>query len=154
MPRSKYDFLLPDIEGLILPGRSLEETLQDVCDYLVLNIDHYHWAGFYIADNHQKILELGPFCGEPTEHVKIPFGKGICGQSAETKDIYLVQDVAKETNYLSCSLKVKSEIVIPIIKNDVYLAQLDIDSHNLAPFSDHDKIFLNKICDKLIPFFK
>jgi len=78
--------------------------------------------------------------------VRIPFGRGICGQAAERKETFVVQDVSKETNYLSCSPEVKSEIVVPIMKDGRVLGELDIDSHSLAPFTDEDREFLENIC--------
>lgn len=88
---------------------------------------------------------LGPFEGEPTQHTRIPFGRGICGQAAELRKTFLVQDVSKETNYLSCSANVKSEIVIPIFKNEEVVGELDVDSHALSPFNKEDETFLKKI---------
>jgi GAF domain-containing protein len=94
-------------------------------------------------------LVLGPFEGEPTEHVRIAFGKGICGQAASVKKTFVVQDVSKETNYLSCSSKVKSEIVIPIFRERKFVGELDVDSHVASPFTVKDEIFLTKIAKKV-----
>ncbi|MCK4232178.1 GAF domain-containing protein, partial [candidate division WOR-3 bacterium] len=55
-------------------------------------------------------------------------GHGICGQAAERKQTFIVPDVAAETNYMSCSPTVKSEIVLPILKAGEVLGELDIDS--------------------------
>ncbi|MGB9621131.1 MAG: GAF domain-containing protein [Brevinematia bacterium] len=62
------------------------------------------------------------------------------------KATIIVQDVSKETNYLSCNPKVKSEIVIPIFKNGEIIGELDIDSHSLSPFTEEDRSFLENIC--------
>ena len=58
--------------------------------------------------------KLAEFAGEPTEHIIIPFGKGICGQVAVSNENFVVQNVEAQDNYISCGWKVKSEIVIPI----------------------------------------
>ena len=93
---------------------------------------------------------LGPFVGAPTEHVRIPFGKGICGQAAAVRETVIIQDVSKVSNYLSCAPDVRSEIVVPIFDAEGLIAgELDIDSHELAPFSFHDREFLEYICRKL-----
>jgi GAF domain-containing protein len=98
------------------------------------------------VDNERRNeLILDSFEGEPTEHKRIPFGRGICGQAAEQKRTFLVQDVSKQTNYLSCSADVKSEIVIPVFKRGKFVGELDIDSHSLSPFSREDETFLKKI---------
>jgi len=122
------------------------EKLRTVCRLLKENVPYYNWVGFYIVDDKKREeLVLGPFEGEPTEHLRIAFGKGICGQAAKLRKTFLVQDVSKENNYLSCSANVKSEIVIPIFKSKVLVGELDIDSHALSPFTREDTIFLRKI---------
>ena len=63
----------------------------------------------------EPLLDLGPFSGEATEHRLIPFGKGICGQAAESRETFIVDDVSAASNYLACSLKVQSEIVVPVL---------------------------------------
>ena len=124
------------------------EKLGAICKLLRDNVSYYDWVGFYlVGKTREKELLLGPFEGEPTEHVKIPFGRGICGQAAEMKKTFVVQDVSKETNYLSCGSKVKSEIVVPIFKNGEIVGELDVDSHTSSPFTDEDKAFLGKICE-------
>jgi GAF domain-containing protein len=123
-----------------------DEKLAATCNLLRDNVTYYDWVGFYIADQPKKELILGPFVGEPTEHTRIAFGEGICGQAAAIRKPFVVQDVRKETNYLSCSVKVMSEIVFPIMKNDQVVGELDIDSHTLSPFTDKDNALLGKIC--------
>ncbi len=126
-----------------------ENILQKVCELLDKHIPYYNWTGFYLMDE-EGMLVLGPYVGEPTEHVRIPVGKGICGQAAETKLTFIVQDVSRETNYLSCSPHVKSEIVVPIFRNDgSVFGEIDIDSHFVAPFDERDKEFLEWIAHQL-----
>lgn len=131
---------------------SLEELMRGIVELLAENVDYYDWVGFYLNDGEK--LVLGPFVGEPTIHTVIPFGKGICGQAAVTKQTFLVEDVSKETNYLSCSPKVRSEIVVPIMKDGKFLGELDIDSHTENAFDETDEIFLEKICEKLAERFQ
>lgn len=85
--------------------------------------------------------------------MRIHFGEGICGQAAERKETFIVQDVSKETNYLSCSLKVKSEMVVPIFKNGKVVGELDIDSHTLSPFTSDDREFLENVCSIVSSLF-
>jgi len=65
----------------------------------------------------------------------------------------VVQDISKKTNYLSCSAKVRSEIVIPIFKRGKVIGELDIDSHTLSPFTEEDETFLNKIGEMVSHLF-
>ncbi|MBU4484006.1 GAF domain-containing protein, partial [bacterium] len=103
-------------------------------------------VGFYLVDKSGKNLVLGPYSGKPTEHKKIPFGKGVCGQVAQKKKTMVVQDISQETNYLSCSLDVKSEAAVPIIKDLNFVGALDVDSNEEAPFKRDDVAYLEDIC--------
>jgi L-methionine (R)-S-oxide reductase len=131
------------IDEVLKTNLGKNEKLSAVCKLLKENVSYYNWVGFYLVNpKKQGELLLGPYVGEPTEHVKIPFGKGICGQAAETRKTFIVQDVSRETNYLSCNPHVKSEIVIPIFKRETIIGELDIDSHTLSPFTKEDEAFL------------
>lgn len=141
----KFEHILGKIEKILNGDSDKNEKLLEVCKILENEIPYYNWVGFYIAEGNEIVL--GPFVGEPTEHVRIPFGKGICGQAAEREETFIVQDVSKETNYLSCSLKVKSEIVVPVFRDGRVVGELDIDSHSISPFTSEDKAFLERVCD-------
>ncbi|MFN3692277.1 MAG: diguanylate cyclase domain-containing protein, partial [Fervidobacterium sp.] len=140
-----FEFLKSEIASL-----RNENILEEICALLDRYVPYYNWTGFYIMGE-DGMLNLGPYVGEPTEHTKIPVGRGICGQAAEAKHTFIVQDVTQETNYLSCSPHVKSEIVVPIFKNDgsVY-GEIDIDSHYKAPFDERDQEFLEWIAKQLM----
>ena len=138
------------IDEILAAPRERERTLKSICRLLRNWVEFYHWVGFYLVEDSNDILVLGPFIGEPTEHVRIPFGKGICGQAAAVGETVIIQDVSKVTNYLSCAPDVRSEIVVPIFDREGRIAgELDIDSHDLAPFSFHDRDFLEYICRRL-----
>lgn len=131
-----------------------DDMLLEICHLLKGAVPHYHWVGFYLVDPHKEDeLVLGPFVGAPTDHTRIRFGQGICGQAAERRETFVIQDVSQETNYLSCSADVKSEIVIPIFKKGKVVGELDVDSHELAAFTAEDRAFLEKTCERLSSFF-
>jgi GAF domain-containing protein len=121
---------------------SRDEKLQAICQFLNENVAHYNWVGFYFANHENKTLHLGPYVGAPTDHTVIPFGKGICGQVAESNANFVVPDVAAQDNYIACSFTVKSEIVVPLFVNGINIGQIDIDSHVLDPFTAEDERFL------------
>jgi len=152
--RPGFDGILTKVEQIINTHRDNErdETLTRICEVLKNEVPHYDWVGFYLVDPvAERELVLGPYAGAPTEHTRIPFGKGICGQAAATEATFIVQDVTLETNYLSCSPDVRSEIVVPILKEDMIVGELDIDSHALAPFTDQDQAFLDAVCAQVAP---
>ncbi len=139
-----------DIDKLLAGPGSLERKLESICNILANEIDYYDWVGFYLVEDMSKEeLVLGPFVGAETEHVRIPFGKGICGQAAATGETIIIQDVTKVTNYLSCAPDVTSEIVVPIFSDGKIVGELDIDSHELGPFSWDDRELLEYICSAL-----
>ena len=143
-----FRFLLRKTHGVLKSNLDRDKKLKTVCKLLKDSVPYYNWVGFYIVDNRRKNeLVLGPFEGEPTEHTRISFGRGICGQAAELRQTFLVQDVSKETNYLSCSLNVKSEIVVPIFQKGEVVGELDVDSHSVSPFSREDSTFLKRIAE-------
>ena len=149
----KFNHILEEAEKIIDGKGGKEEKLEKICRLLKENVPYYNWVGIYYANSDKKELTLGPFVGEKTEHVKIKFGSGICGRAAEKLDTIIVQDVSKESNYLSCSPFVKAEIVVPIFKEGKFVGELDIDSHMLSPFSKEDKDFLEEICKMLSKIF-
>jgi L-methionine (R)-S-oxide reductase len=130
-----------------------DEKLKAICKLLKNHVSYYSFVGFYIVDKSQNWLMLGPFEGKPTEHIKIPFGVGICGQAAMQKKTFVVQNVAEESNYLSCNADVKAEIVIPIFKENEIVGELDIDSTTISPFTNDEKIFLENISKKVATLF-
>ena len=145
--RELSNFLAEKIRGIVNGKLDRDGKLKAICRLLRDNVSDYDWVGFYLVDRkRENELLLCSFEGEPTEHVRIPFGRGICGQAAKLRETFVVQDVSKQMNYLSCSPKVKSEIVVPIFKNGEIVGELDIDSHTLSSFTNEDKAFLEKIC--------
>ncbi|BDB53792.1 GAF domain containing protein [Flavobacterium ammoniigenes] len=132
---------------------SRDEKLQAICQFLNENVAHYNWVGFYFANHENKTLHLGPYVGAPTDHTEIPFGKGICGQVAESNANFVVPDVAAQDNYIACSFTVKSEIVVPLFVNGINIGQIDIDSHVLDPFTEEDERFLEFVNSEVAELF-
>lgn len=125
------------------------EKLQKICTLLDQEISYFNWTGFYFRNGEKEELVLGPYVGAETEHTHIPFGKGICGQVAVSGETFVVPDVTKESNYLSCSISTKSEIVVPIFKNGENIGQIDIDSHQIDPFTEEDVQLLEWLCEEV-----
>lgn len=122
-------------------------ALQRICDHLMDEVPHYDWVGYYLAVPADRLLVLGPFSGAPTEHTKIPYGKGICGQAAERRSTFVVPDVRSETNYLACSLQTRAEIVLPVEHEGEFVGELDIDSHTRDPFTPDDDRLLAAVVE-------
>jgi L-methionine (R)-S-oxide reductase len=145
--------LLSGVKTIVDGQGRRDDKLMAICQFLQDGVAHYDWVGFYLVGGGKQDLPLGPYVGETTQHVKIPFGRGICGQAAERGETFVVPDVSAQTNYLSCSPRVKSEIVVPIFKDGEMLGQLDIDSHRLNAFTGEDKAFLEDVCEGVAGLF-
>jgi GAF domain-containing protein len=142
-----FQELQPKVTQITLnTSLSREEKLLTICQLLSESISYYNWVGFYFANQDTKTLHLGPYVGAETDHTVIPFGKGICGQVAESNANFVVPNVAAQDNYIACSLTVKSEIVVPLFVDGKNIGQIDIDSHVIDPFTDNDERFLEFVC--------
>ena len=145
----KLEQLQNHVANILKEDVSLDNKLQNICDYLKNEISYYDWVGFYFKNGDKEELKLAQYSGEETEHTIIPFGKGICGQVAVSNENFVVQDVSDQENYISCGWKVKSEIVIPIFVNGENVGQIDIDSHTVNPFTNDDEKLLEFICSQV-----
>lgn len=149
-----FQELQPKVSAIIADNlSSRDEKLQSICQLLNQNVSHYNWVGFYFANHEDKTLHLGPYVGAPTDHTVIPFGKGICGQVAESNANFVVPDVAAQDNYIACSFTVKSEIVVPLFVNGINIGQIDIDSHFLDPFTIEDERFLEFVNSEIAALY-
>lgn len=104
---------------------------------------HFWWVGFYRVSGNELIL--GPFQG-PLACTRIKKGKGVCGTSWAQESTIVVPDVEEFPGHIACSSESKSEIVVPVWKNNAVSAVLDIDSEFLSTFDETDKTWLEKIC--------
>jgi len=139
----EFELIFEKIRNEIKKGNK-KESIQKIVDILYESIPNYSWVGIYIVKD--NFLILGPWNGpNATEHTKIPIGQGICGSAAESGKTEIIDDVKSDERYLSCFISTKSEIVVPIIKDDKVIGEIDIDSDKKEAFSDDDKVFLKKI---------
>ena len=142
-----FEELKPKVSTIISEKElSVDERLLKICQLLEEHMSYYNWVGFYFKNGNKNELKLGPYVGEPTDHTIIPFGKGICGQVAESNQNFVVPDVKAQDNYIACSITVKAEIVIPIFVNGENIGQIDIDSNTIDPFTEADERFLEFVC--------
>ena len=149
-----FDNLKPKVTEITSNSTiSREEKLLKICQLLSDSIDYYNWVGFYFANPETQTLHLGPYVGAETDHVVIPFGKGICGQVAVSNANFVVPDVAAQDNYIACSFTVKSEIVVPLFVNGENIGQIDIDSHVLDPFTKADERFLEFVNEEIAKLY-
>lgn len=148
-----FENLKPQVEIIVQSQLERDQKLQKICQLLSESVTHYDWVGYYFANHETKTLHLGPYVGAETDHTVIPFGKGICGQVAESNANFVVPDVKAQDNYIACSITVKSEIVVPLFVNGINIGQIDIDSHVLNPFTEEDENFLEFVNEQVATLF-
>lgn len=137
--------LIKDLENFdTISGIELQKSL---VQWLDEEVSYYNWTGFYFMNDEKQQLEIGPYVGAYTDHTVIPYGRGICGQVAVSGKTFEVPDVHAQDNYLACSLATKSEIVVPIYKGENLVGQIDIDSHELDPFTQEDHNLLEAVAN-------
>lgn len=111
------------------------------------HLPHYTWAGIYLLEGDE--LVLGPYLGKPSPHTRIPLHRGICGAAASQKQTIIVDDVNSDPRYLACSIETKSEIVVPIMRGETVLGEIDIDSDRHAAFGAEDRELLEDVAAAL-----
>ena len=137
--------LIKDLKNFnTISGIELQKSL---VQWLDEEVSYYNWTGFYFMNDEKQQLEIGPYVGAYTDHTVIPYGRGICGQVAVSGKTFEVPDVHAQDNYLACSLATKSEIVVPIYKGENLVGQIDIDSHELDPFTQEDHNLLEAVAN-------
>ena len=137
----QYKTLLPQIKALIEGEPDLIANLANICAALKEQFG-WLWVGFYLVKNDE--LVLGPFQG-PVACTRISKGRGVCGAVWQQAQTLIVSDVEKFPGHIACSSLSRSEIVVPIIKNNEVAGVLDADSEWLDQFDETDKIFLEEI---------
>ncbi|MDZ7808490.1 MAG: GAF domain-containing protein [Gracilimonas sp.] len=148
------DHIISETKRILDRNSDRDEKLLAICELIEKEVDTFDWVGFYFADPEGKEeLHLGPFVGEPTDHNRIPFGSGICGQVAVSHKTFISQNVHEEDNYIACSVDVQSEIVVPIMKGDKFVAQFDIDSNTRGSITKDQRKLLENIAQLLEPLF-
>lgn len=145
--KSNYEILLSNLDYYLVKDDDIITNLANLSAYLNYFLDDLNWVGFYLYNGSN--LYLGPFQGLPA-CTMINIGNGVCGTSALNKESIVVQNVHEFPSHIGCDSASNSEIVVPIIKNDVLIGVLDVDSPLFSRFNDIDEIYLGKVIAKLV----
>ena len=138
-----YKLLLAQVKAMVKDESDPVANMANVAA-LIQESFHFWWTGFYRVIGEQ--LVLGPFQG-PVACTRIGFGKGVCGTSWKERKTLVVEDVEQFPGHIACSSESKSEIVVPLMKNNEVIGVLDIDSERLATFDQTDKEWLEQIAE-------
>jgi GAF domain-containing protein len=138
---SRYAELRPQLEALIGSETDAVANMANFCAALKAAFGWF-WIGFYVVREEQ--LVLGPFQG-PIACTRIHFGKGVCGTAWAEQKSQLVADVEAFPGHIACSALSKSELVVPVFKDQKVWGVLDIDSTTLADFDQTDQVEIEKL---------
>lgn len=141
--QEQYQSLIPQIKGLLTGEPDLIANLANVTAALKEQFG-WLWVGFYLVKDNE--LVLGPFQG-PVACTRIRKGKGVCGSSWAEKKTLIVPDVEQFPGHIACSSLSRSEIVIPIIRNNEVVGVLDVDSEDYDTYDEVDKKYLEEIIE-------
>ncbi|EMR05720.1 Free methionine-R-sulfoxide reductase [Bhargavaea cecembensis DSE10] len=146
--QENYDLLCRQLDALLEDEPNVMANLANASALLNQFLDRTNWVGFYVMDGEDELV-LGPFQGLPA-CVRIALGKGVCGTAAQTRQTQLVEDVHAFPGHIACDAASRSEVVVPIIVEDRVFGVLDIDSPELARFTEEDARGLEKFVEVLV----
>ncbi|WP_294078873.1 GAF domain-containing protein [Proteiniphilum sp. UBA5384] len=137
-----YQALLPRLQVLTAGEPDLIANMANISSALKEAFEFF-WIGFYrVIDDR---LVLGPFQGS-LACTRISYGKGVCGTAWKEGRTLIVPDVNQFPGHIACNNLSRSEIVLPVKKNGLVTAVLDVDSDRLNHFDETDAFYLEKIC--------
>lgn len=142
----KYKYMLILLEGQLSSEKDIYANISNASAIIYAVMDKLNWSGFYFMRNGE--LVLGPFQGKPACN-RIKVGNGVCGTAVSTKETQRIANVHKFPGHIACDSASNSEIVIPLVKNDVVYGVLDIDSPVLNRFTELEEKYLTKFVEKL-----
>ena len=142
-----YRDLASALEGLVAGESDGIANMANAAALIWESLPDINWVGFY--RNVGGELVLGPFQGRPA-CIRIPFGQGVCGAAAATRQVQLVEDVGAFPGHIACDAASASEIVVPIIRDGELIAVLDIDSPKKARFTAEDEAGVVKLAEIIL----
>ena len=139
-----YRDLASGLEGLVSGESDPVANMANAAALIFETLPDVNWVGFY--RNVGGELVVGPFQGRPA-CIRIPFGSGVCGAAAATRQVQRIEDVHAFPGHIACDSASKSEIVVPIVRDGELIAVLDIDSPSLARFDEDDRAGCVRLAD-------
>lgn len=144
---SIYQMVNAQLTALLDTDSNVLANLSNASALIKMNFPHTVFAGFYLYDGNELIL--GPFQGG-VSCVRIALGKGVCGESAASRQTVIVGDVKTYSNYISCDSSARSEIVLPMVKDGQLLGVLDLDSSYVDDYDYIDQQYLEELVTILL----
>src|SRR3954464_749243 len=141
-----YRDLASALGGLVAGEPDAIANMANAAALIWESLPDLNWVGFY--RNIGGELVLGPFQGRPA-CIRIPFGTGVCGVAAATRQVQRVDDVNAFPGHIACDSASNSEIVVPLIRDGELIAVLDLDSPKTGRFTQEDEAGVVKLAEIL-----
>jgi L-methionine (R)-S-oxide reductase len=148
-----YDVTVDDVRQVMQAPDSAAERLGLAMRLINTRHGKFEWVGVYVL--HDEVLVLGPYVGKPTDHTRIPVGKGVCGTAVADRADQVIDDVTVLDNYLACNNSVRSEIVV-LVWGDAHddseiIGQIDADCDEVGAFGADEEAFLHQVAALIAP---
>lgn len=143
-----YQRLEKELKALIDGEKNLIANLSNIASWIYHSYPGLNWCGFYLWDDRDQELVLGPFQGKPA-CLRIQPNRGVCGAAYSKKAPMRVLDVHNFSGHIACDAQTQSELVIPLIKNGFVLGVLDLDSPKLGHFSENAEHGFHRIMQSI-----
>lgn len=144
--KQRLNYLLMLLEGQLDSEKDALANISNASALIYAIIDKLNWAGFYFIKDGE--LVLGPFQGLPACN-RIKLNSGVCGYAVITRKTQLVPNVHQFPGHIACDSASNSELVIPIIKDDIVYGVLDLDSPELNRFTELEANYFERFVEKL-----
>ena len=136
--------------GLIAGEKNLVANLANLAAVLYHSLPGLNWAGFYMWDDQHQELVLGPFQGKPA-CLRIKSNRGVCGAAYSSQRTQRIDDVHAFPGHIACDAASRSELVIPLLWGGKCVGVLDLDSPEIARFTQDEALFLENLVKEIWP---
>jgi GAF domain-containing protein len=140
-----YRELAQQLGGLLAGERDAIANAANTVALLFTSLPDLNWAGFYFLRSPEELV-LGPFQGKPA-CVRISVGRGVCWTAVERRHSMLVEDVHAFADHIACDAASRSELVVPLVRDNRILGVIDLDSPLPARFDLDDQRGIEAIAD-------
>lgn len=138
--------LAKQLDALLFNENNNVANMANASALLMQSLENVSWVGFYMYDKKKDELILAPFQGK-IACVHIKNGSGVCGTAFNEQTIQRVKNVNEFPGHIACDSNSKSEIVLPITKDNIKFGVLDIDAPIFDRFSEKDQEILKEVVD-------
>jgi L-methionine (R)-S-oxide reductase len=143
-----YDLLERQAASLLEDESDFIANAANFAAFLYDELPDVNWAGFYFPSEDGSLV-LGPFGGKPA-CTRLPAGRGVCGKAFASGETVIVDDVHAFADHIVCDSASRSEIVVPLRKGAALYGVFDIDSPELARFTEADRAGIERLVAKFV----